>query len=287
MEVLLEKFVVFLLLKLLKNFYLYNLITFKLYFGLNNASFKTPITLSQKIFYIKNSFLNSSKARLISDKFDVRDYVQSKIGSEYLNTLVGIYYSYNEINIKNFPQKFVLKASHGSNSTRVVMNKNSFNLSEHRRTINRWLRTDYSLIMGETQYYKIKPKIIVEELLENSDSSCLLDYKFWCFNGVIEFLVIREPNDQGFSLSSYDKSFRLTDHVISTTNKQYKKPKSFETMLIVASKLSIDFKFVRVDLYDVDGKCIFGELTLTPTAGLNRYINPKYQNYLGSLIDIS
>lgn len=45
------------------------------------------------------------------------------------------------------------------------------------------------------------------------------------------------------------------------------RPANFERMLAIASQLSTGFDFVRVDLYNVDGRIYFGELTFTPMAG--------------------
>lgn len=285
-DVLIEKTMRLLLLKVLRSFYLFNLVSYHLYFGLYKTSFSNPITLSQKLFVIRNSYLRSSFANMVSDKFDVRNYISKTIGEKYLNNLISVHQSLESIDLKKLPHKFVIKASHGSNSTIIVDDKYKFDLQEYQLEISKWLKTDYSLIIGETQYYRIKPKIVIEELLENSDGSTLLDYKFWCFNSKIEFLYIRKPNQKDYELFSFDTEFNPTDHIISSNNKIFTRPKSFESMIRVASQLAKDFRFVRVDLYDVNGKCIFGELTLTPTAGLNRYINPKYQEYLGSLIDL-
>lgn len=52
------------------------------------------------------------------------------------------------------------------------------------------------------------------------------------------------------------------------------KPESFEKMKNIAKKLSTDFPFLRVDLYDVNGRVYFSELTFIPTGG-NMKLTPK------------
>ncbi len=57
----------------------------------------------------------------------------------------------------------------------------------------------------------------------------------------------------------------------------HSRPENFDTMVHVAKDLSADFDFVRVDLYTVDGKVYFGELTCTPNRGFGLIDNQERQ----------
>jgi hypothetical protein len=58
-------------------------------------------------------------------------------------------------------------------------------------------------------------------------------------------------------------------------------------MIKYASKLSDGFPFVRIDFYDVNGFCYFGEMTLTPHGGNVPYLDKFYQNQFGMKIELS
>ena len=57
-------------------------------------------------------------------------------------------------------------------------------------------------------------------------------------------------------------------------------------MIKIAEVLSSEFKFVRVDLYSINGKTYFSELTFSPAAGMNKNLKQEYLDYLGSLIEL-
>ena len=49
------------------------------------------------------------------------------------------------------------------------------------------------------------------------------------------------------------------------------KPKKLNEMLRIARILSRGFRYVRVDLYNIDGEIKFGEMTFTPAAGYGKW----------------
>ena len=44
---------------------------------------------------------------------------------------------------------------------------------------------------------------------------------------------------------------------------------------------------VRVDLYEVDSKPYFGEMTFTSAGGFMNYFTPKFLREMGDLVDLS
>jgi hypothetical protein len=120
--------------------------------------------------------------------------------------------------------------------------------------------------MREYQYYKIKPRILIEELLNDGIESGPLDYRFWCFHGQPE--VVQVDNNVHDINPFYDLSWnKLSLHYRSEGAGEIPRPTQLEEMILIASKLSDGFDFVRVDLYNIHGRIIFGELTLAPVAG--------------------
>jgi len=61
------------------------------------------------------------------------------------------------------------------------------------------------------------------------------------------------------------------------------KPDNLEAMIAIASELCQGFPFIRVDLYSVKGKIIFGELTFYPDSGVCPFTPDKYNDFFGDL----
>lgn len=285
-----------------KNHQLYNFIVYKLKFGMRLTIFN-PITLSQKIYYLRNRYKDIELASIVADKIKVRDYVAAKIGTSSLSKLFFTTDNPRKINYEKLPSRFVIKANHGSGMNIFVRDKSQLNQDETNKQLNSWLAVNYADLFGEMQYYKITPKILIEEYLEEEGFQFLIDYKIWCFNGHVKFLYIKENfklenGDIKYYRSSFDSDFKKinivnafnSDEVTIPNEVNYKeieRPKSFDLMIDYASRLSRGFPFVRVDFYIINEKIVFGEMTLTPHGGNINYISEDVQKELGELIDLN
>ena len=134
-------------------------------------------------------------------------------------------------------------------------------------------------------------RILVEKLLEPTDNFGLIDYKFICFNGRTDYLYVM--SDRAFgkdaALAIYDRDFHKTNvYEIGERRADYilPVPKNFQKMVEIADKLSEDIPQVRVDLYNVDGKIYFGELTFYDESGYTRFDPDSFDFELGKLFDI-
>lgn len=148
---------------------------------------------------------------------------------------------------------------------------------------------NYALKFGEMNYLNIKPKIIIEKYIEVLSQKYPTDYKFWCFNGIVEFIQVFERNDFGFKRYCFDRNFNKCNY-FSEEGQEYNKfdkPINLERMIHFSEVISAPFSYARVDLYNVKGKIIFGEITLTPTAGNNYFLTNKAQIKLSELFTIN
>ncbi len=64
------------------------------------------------------------------------------------------------------------------------------------------------------------------------------------------------------------------------------RPDFLDELLAAARALSRDMPCVRVDFTDSGGRLLFGEFTLYPNAGLNRWDPPEADLILGDLVDL-
>lgn len=259
-----------------------------------------PKHLVEKITWLQLN-TDTSLWSLCADKYRVREYVEQCGLSEYLPKLYGHWVDPNSINFDELPKQFVLKSNNGCGTVKIVKDKSSLDIRALKKSMKKWLRRPFGYMGAQAHYLRIKPCVIAEEMLMNTDKqaelspSSLIDYKVWCFNGKPEscFVAFNRDNEYGVSKISvdlYDTQWnRLDDCVI--TNRHYQKieqtlfpkPECWEEMLKIAETLSKPFPEVRVDLYNINGKPIIGELTFTSGYG---FFTEDYYNYLGSKIDI-
>lgn len=246
---------------------------------------KAPRDFNEKILYLMlNEF--GRKESNCADKYLVRNYVKEKGLENILPELYGKYDSVDEIDFKSIPNEYVLKTNHGCGCTIIKTENINIDLNLAQRNLRKSMKENYAKETLEYQYEKIKPCILCEEYLKENDKLMPTDYKIFCFNGKAYFLLVCGDRDSNVRTVYYD----LNWHKINCTKKkqtgEFEKPKNFAQMIKVAEKLSEDFKFVRVDLYNINGRIYFGELTFTPRGGINVTIKQEYLDKWGSYIKI-
>lgn len=250
---------------------------------------KKPKTFNEKIQWYKLYYRNPLMTQC-ADKYRVREYVSSKGLDEILIPLCGVYTDAEDINFNQLPEKFVLKTNNGSGTNLLCENKASLNVKEAKDTVNNWLHKRTAKAGREWAYYNIKTKIICEEYLEANAVEGLIDYKFYCFNGKPEFIKVAtdsstgEPGNGIFNMEFKKLPYNRkgAKELTSIINK----PKNYERMIEITKKLSEDFPHVRVDLYNIDGKIYFGELTFYDNSGYQIFEPSEFDDILGGFFQI-
>lgn len=247
---------------------------------------KNPKRYSEKIQLYKYKYRNPLLPKLV-DKAEVREYVVKKGLGHILNTQYGVYDDVKEINYDKLPNKFVIKLNTGSGLNILVEDKENLNIKETNKTLKKWMKTKPWVFGTEWAYKKVKPKIIIEKYLERDSNSDLPDYKFFAFNGEIDYLYTMvdyiDNHDEG-KLSFFDTEFNNTGFYrkdFEKIDRNIEKPKNFDKMLEYAKVLSEGFPQVRVDFYNIDGKIIFGEFTFYMHGGYVNFIPDEFDYILG------
>ena len=251
--------------------------------------FKHPMRFTEKLQLYKMKYRNPVMHQCV-DKYEVRKYIESKGWGSILNELYGVYDSSNEIDFNELPRKFVLKTTTGGGGQNVIIvtDKYTCDLNELKKRLAKWESANNlgALAGREWAYQNCKSRIIAERLLENSTGSTLVDYKFFCFNGELKYLYVisdRKPGEYAL-LGIYDINFnklpiyRCDEH---RAKKAVPKPQNYEIMVEIARKLSEEFPQVRVDLYNIDGKIYFGELTFYDGSGYFHYDPDEFDFEMG------
>ena len=148
---------------------------------------KNPITFSEKLQWLKLYYYPSNMNVIrCADKYKVREYLEEKGLSRYLNELIGVWEKWEDVKWEDLPQKFVLKCNHGCGYNIICNDKSFLSKVDVGKKINKWLSEDFSLFNAEKHYTFIERKIICEKYLGED----IIDYKFFCFHGKPEFFYI-------------------------------------------------------------------------------------------------
>lgn len=247
----------------------------------------TPQTFNEKLQWLK-IYDNTKNKTMLADKYAVRNWVQEKIGSQYLIDLLGVWNSFEEIDFNKLPQSFVLKCNHGSGMNVVVKDKNKIDVRELKGKFDKWMNTDFAAFNMEPQYYGIKRKIIAESYLTNNGDD-LYDYKFWCNNGKCDFIMFLSERKEGLKMANFDREWNLLSFVYDheKCDSVVEKPDNLQQMIELAEILANGFYHVRVDFYRLnDGTLKFGEMTFTSMSGIQKWIPKEADNYVGKLIQL-
>lgn len=261
---------------------------------------KNPKDLNEKILWSK-LYSDTSEWVRLGDKYRVREYVESLGLGDILTRLYAAWFSIEEVNFDILPQKFILKSNNGDGKGQnKIVDKMALGggTEDLLKLISSWLnKKNVGALGAEPHYRKMKPCVIAEELLTNDKvsakySNSIIDYKFWCFGGVPEYIFcVTNRTNETFDIMVYDKDWNAhPEHcVFSSSHRSAEiipKPKNFERMKEIVAKLSKGFPYLRVDLYNLDGKIYFGELTFSSLGGMMNYFTPQFLLEMGGKVDL-
>lgn len=229
-------------------------------------NWKKPQDINAWINILKvTEYYNNPEITMCVDKYKLREWLRKQGEERLCPILYGVYSRPEEIIWEELPEKVVIKCNHMCGANLIIKEKSKINKEKANAQLQEWLLEDYWR-EGEVQYRFIEKKIIAEEYL--GDGEDLKTFKFFCFRGEPRVLYLSMEEDK--YIDYYDMNFNklplaLPMHEHYPENVQ--KPENFEEMVEIARKLSQNFPFVRVDLYNSYNKIYISELTFVPTGG--------------------
>jgi len=276
-------------------------------FALMRLKSRNPKTFNEKILY-KMARDRREILSLVADKLAVRDYVAKKVGEQYLTKLYRVYGQNLDFDFSQLPRNFVLKPNHGSGaglivadfvpavlspprySTRVFkkyyVNPDSLDGAAIIRLASFWIKTSYYKYhrtgYPEWGYKNIKPSVFAEELLVENDSPPQ-DFRFFVFNGVCEAIMVDTPGYGGVRRDVYSTTWEKLNVTFAYENSDVNrsKPINLTEMIDVAEKLAEDLDHARIDLYNVHGRIVFGEITNYHAGGTQKFFPITFDLELG------
>jgi len=226
-----------------------------------------PVTTQEKVQYRK-LYGNHALYAFLADKYAVREFVTERVGPRYLVPLYGVYDRLTPEIFADLPDRFIIKATHGCKWHEIVRDKSQLDVAATVRRFNRYVTRIYGRTSGQYHYRLIPPRIVIEELLDDGGDSPP-DYDFFCYHSDAGFdysLAVVMP--RGTRAVYFNDDWSVSEISCSSAEAvQVKDPPHFAEMLDVAERLSRGFDFLRIDLYNVAGRILFGEVTCTPAGG--------------------
>lgn len=248
-----------------------------------------PRTFNEKLNWLKLHDHNPTYPEIV-DKYTAKGYCEKIIGGEYCIPTIGVWNSFDEIDFDSLPDQFVLKCTHDSEGIVIVKKKSTMDKDAVKEKLISAMHQNFYYIGREWPYKNVKPRIIAEPYLVDDDTGELRDYKFFCFDGEPKALYIasdRAVDDVKFDF--FDMDFKHLDIKQKYPNSSLpiKKPSKFDEMVEISRRLSKGFPHVRVDLYEVNDKVYFGEMTFYHLSGFIPFQPDVWDRTFGDWVRIA
>ncbi|MEX2222444.1 MAG: ATP-grasp fold amidoligase family protein [Candidatus Rokuibacteriota bacterium] len=259
---------------------------FKRTFG-RRLNLRNPQTFTEKLYWLMLYYRPPLMTQL-ADKYAVRRYVAERVGPHVLNDLYGVWDRVADIDFARLADAFVLKVNWGWRMNLFCPDKSTLDVEATRRQLAAWMRRSHYWSMREWVYKDITPHIICERLLTDPVWSSPTDYSFYCFGGEPGFLGVETDRAGRLGVDLFDLQWQTLPFVVNRppSGRGIPQPSNFDEMVAAARSLARGWPFVRVDLYSVEGRTIFGEMTWSPGAGTNRFIPESYDRYWGNQLQL-
>jgi len=248
----------------------------------------SPKTFNEKLQWLKLYNRKPEYTQMV-DKYEAKKYVAERIGEKYIVPTYGIWNRFDEIDFGILPNQFVLKCTHDSGGLVICKDKAKFDIVAAKKKIEKSLKRNYYFGNREWPYKNVQPRIIAEVYLEDDGDDALVDYKFFCFNGVPKVMYISRDHGKTPRTDFFDMDFKHLPFWFRDPNAEVtpEKPSGFAKMRSIAEILSNGIPFLRVDFYQVNNHIFLGELTFYHMSGYAKVCPSKWDDILGSWIDLS
>ena len=253
-----------------------------------------PQSFTEKVQWLK-LYDRRPEYTMMVDKYAVKNYVAKVIGLQYVIPTLGVWDKPKDIDFDSLPSQFVLKTTNGGGGGDVVvcLDKSSFDKNNALKVLAKAMGQNVYKRYREWPYKGVVGRVIAEEYLQDTDghTSELVDYKFYCFDGVPTFCQVIQTRSTNETIDFFDmkwnhQSFCGLNPKARPAVVTPLKPQHFAKMVDIATKLSYGIRFCRIDLYDTQKQPYFGEITFYPASGLGIFTPNEYDYVLGGMINL-
>lgn len=237
----------------------------------HKLNLQNPVRYTEKLQYLRlYTYPKDPLVTKCASRDGVREYLKELGYEDLLIPCYGIFEKFDDIDFSKLPDQFVMKCTHACAFNKIVKNKSKLDIDETRKQFNKWLKTNYGKKTLERHYSPIKPRIIIEKYIGEIDS-LPIEYKIHVFNGKARSMYVVTGRGVDIRYNNYYIDWTPFDgsqfNGWKKTDFELTPPKNWDVMVEIAEKLGEKFPFVRVDLYNINGKIYFSEMTFTPAKG--------------------
>lgn len=267
---------------------------FKKTFGFE-LDLKKPKTLNAKMQWLK-LYYRSDLHTKCADKYAVRDFIKTQVGEEYLTELLFHTTDAKDLIKDNLPidKSFIIKTNHDSSGGVIVRDINRVDFDKQQMRFLRLLKENHYWGTKEYQYKNIKPRIIVEKLIEDKEGKVPNDYKIHCFNGKAKIVYVSVDREGENKRNIYDVNWNplyftwapASKDIRNLRGEEISKPKNYEKMIEIAEKLAAHFIYVRIDLFNSDGNIYVGEITFHHGSGFDLIEPIEWDYKMGEMLNL-
>lgn len=244
-----------------------------------------PKTYNEKLQWLKLNDRKPEYTKMV-DKSESKKYVSEIIGEQYIIKTLGLYEKFDDIDFDKLPNQFVLKCTHDSGGIVICKDKDKLDKKAAKKKLSKHLTRNYFYKYREYPYKNVKPMIMVEEYMEDKNDEDIKDYKIYCFDGEPKVIDVCSNRSVKLEQSYFDADWNLINIFEggSIRNNNIIKPAHFEEMKDIARSLSKGLKTVRIDLYEINNRVYFSEITFYSNAGMEQFEPEEFNEKMGDMI---
>ncbi|WP_163390779.1 ATP-grasp fold amidoligase family protein [Enterovibrio norvegicus] len=248
------------------------------------CDFENPVRFTEKIQCLK-LFERDPILTISADKIASKEFVREICPDIYIPKTIWQASSHIDIDELDFgclPDEYVFKANHTSQTIEIIRDGNHLSRELMKKLSKSWLAHDQSASLGEWAYENIPRNVFIEEFLD-FNNTVPDDYKFFVYQGKVKFIQLDSDRFISHKRNMFDQYWRELDFEYSHSRKSPppKKPIFLDEMILAAEKIGHHLKFVRVDFYFYKDQITFGELTIYPGAGFEKFPEDKWDVFFG------
>ncbi len=249
-----------------------------------------PKRYTEKLQYLRLlSYPNNKNVIQAAGRVGLREFAKNRGFERFLIKSYGVFDNFDDIDFAKLPDSFVIKCSHASGFNKIIYDKNEIDIKSLKKQFDKWMKTDYGFMTAEPHYSKIKPEIIIEELLlENGHLP--IEYKIHVFNGKAKYMYVVTGRDSSIYYNNYYIDWTSFDRAQfnhwTTSKETIKRPANWDEAVLLAESLASEFPFVRVDLYIIKDQIYISEMTFTPAKGTLTFADDNVDYEIGEWLII-
>jgi hypothetical protein len=236
---------------------------------------RNPKSFTEKVQLAKLTW-RSPRMVALADKVEAKTVVESLLGPEWVTPNLYVGATLPAVSERNWPAPYVIKCNNRSGGHHFVREGDP---PPDWPTVDKFVADamgrNYGVRLGEWVYSRIRPKVLVEPFIGRG--AVPTDYKLYTFGGKVAFTSINwnRFEAEGLMRATFDRDWNRLPFVMNAYGDYEgddvpKRPACYDEMIAGAEVLARGFPFARIDLYDIDGRPRFGEVTFYPQSGLFR-----------------